>query len=225
VTADELEELLTHCPTLFHMAERGSWQSIRTRGLLSTSALLDLYAVEEPRRSQIERERRPAGVEISANGLPDAVIRDQIPMTDAGLRKALPDHMEPSDWYALLNRRVFFWLTGDRLHRLMCAGAYRNREHDVLEVDARSLVEAHRERIRLCPYNSGSTVMKPVARDESTFAGIDDYPYGFWRGKRSKGERAVELAVDYSVPDICDHVRRVLVRRGREIVAITEDYT
>ena len=224
MTEGELEELLSHCPTLFHMAERGSWQSIRHRGLLSTSALLDLYAVKEPRRSQIEQHRRPTEVEISANGLPDAVIRDQIPMTDAGLRKALPNHMEPSDWYALLNRRVFFWLTRGRLHRLMDAAAYRDREHDVLEIDARSLVEAHRECICLCPYNSGSTVMKPVPRDESTFARIDDYPYSFWRGKRSRGERVVELTVDYSVPDIRYHVRRVRVQRGQEVISVIEGH-
>ena len=28
----ELEELISHCPVLYHMAERGSWPSIRDRG-------------------------------------------------------------------------------------------------------------------------------------------------------------------------------------------------
>jgi hypothetical protein len=41
VTEEELEELIADCPTLYHMAQRGSWESVKVRGLLSTSALLD----------------------------------------------------------------------------------------------------------------------------------------------------------------------------------------
>src|SRR5262245_1519796 len=97
------------------MAARGSWQSIRERGLLSTIALLDLYRVEGAERLRIERQRRPLCVPLNAPGLPTAVIRDQIPMNDIGLRRCLPEHMTPGDWYQLLNSRVFFWLTRERL--------------------------------------------------------------------------------------------------------------
>ncbi len=220
MTEEELEEVLDDCPTVFHMAQRGSWPSIQERGLLSTTALLDLYGVQGAEREAIEVRHRPESVEIAADGLPVAVIRDQIPMSDAGLRKALPARLQPSDWYALLNSRVFFWLTEDRLHRLLQAGAYRDEEHDVLEIDARSLVQAHRARVCFCPYNSGSTVMNPVARDERTFARIEDYPYAEWRKKRKRGERVVELTIDYSVPDVSDFVRRVLVKRNTEVVEV-----
>lgn len=220
MTEEELEEVIVDCPTLFHMAQRGSWPAIQERGLLSTTALLDLYGLGGETREKIEIQHRPRSVELSADGLPVAVVRDQIPMSDAGLRRALPPHLKPSDWYAILNSRVFFWLTEDRLHRLLQAGAYRDNEHDVLEIDTRSLIAAHGDRIWLCPYNSGSTVMKPVARDESTFARIEDYPYADWRRKRKRGERVVELTVDYSVPDLADHVRRVLVKRNTEVVDV-----
>ncbi len=191
MTNEELEEVLSDCPTLYHMAQRGSWPAIRERGLLSTTALLDLYGIEGKDREKIEVCHRPNSVEISAARLPSAVIRDQIPMSDKALNKVLPAHLQPSDWYSILNSRVFFWLTEDRLHRLLQAGAYRDHEHDVLEVDTRSLLEAHRARVCFCPYNSGSTVMNPVARDESTFARIEDYPYSEWRRKRKRGERVV----------------------------------
>ena len=222
MTEQELEELIAECPTLYHMAERGSWSSIRKRGLLSTSALLDAYQIRGPDRGRIERMHRPQSVRIKVDGLPHAVIRDQIPMSDSGLRRCLPAHMNPSDWYQLLNSKVFFWLTEQRLERLTCAKAYRSREHDVLEVDTRSLIEAHRARIWLCPINSGATQPFPRARDESYFARIDDYPYSYWRRKRRKGERVVELAVDYSVPDIGIHVRRVVAKKGTGIVSATE---
>ena len=222
MTDQELEELIGDSPTLYHMAERGSWESIRERGLLSTSALLDLYEVRNPLRSQIEAQHRPSSVEISNENLPQAIIRDQIPMSDEGLRRCLPEYLLPSDWYRLLNSKVFFWLSEDRLHRLTSARAYRNRQHDVLEVDTRSLVEAHWKRIWLCPMNSGCTKPMPHRRDETIFARIENYPYSHWRRKRPRGERAVELAVDYAVEDIGAHVRRVAIMRGRDVVSVIE---
>jgi hypothetical protein len=221
VTEEELEELIADCPTLYHMAERGSWASIKGRGLLSTSALLDLYSIQEPQRSAIEKQHRPNSVELREDGLPTATIRDQIPMSDTGLERCLPGHLTPSDWYELLNAKVFFWLTEDRLHRLTAAKAYRDREHDVLEVDTRSLIEAHRNAIWLCPINSGCTKPMPHPR-EATFVRISDYPYEHWRRRRAKGERVVELAVDHSVPDIRVHVRRVVLKRGDIVIRIVE---
>lgn len=217
MTECELEELLKDCPTLYHMAERGAWPSIQEYGLLSTTALLDLYEKHGLERDRIEKQHRPSSIAIDAPDLPGAVVRDQIPMSDSGLKRCLPDRLSPADWYEILNRKVFFWLTEDRLHRLTGAKAYRNVEHDVLEVDARSLVEAHRDKVWLCPINSGCTKPMPRKRDESVFARIPEYPYSDWRKKRKAGERAVELAVDYSVPDIRDHVRRVVVKRGSEV--------
>lgn len=216
VTSDELQELLSECPTLYHMAEHGSWQSIRKHGLLSTSALLDLYEVKGARRVQVEERRRPTGVTLDHPTLPRAIVRDQIPMDDIGLQRCLPGHMTPFDWYRLLNKKVFFWLTRDRLRRLLNAGAYRNKIHDVVEVDARTLVEAYYDKIWLCPINSGCTKPMPHARDENSFKRIPDYPYAMWRAKRKKGERVVELAVDHGVPNIRDFVKRVAQMQGDE---------
>ena len=222
VTEREVQELIAHSPNLYHMAERGSWPSIRENGLLSTTALLDLYSVTGETREKIERCHRPSCVQLSGNNLPRAVIRDQIPMRDSDLRKCLPDHMRPSDWYQILNKKVFFWLTESRLQKLTCARAYRNREHEVLIIDSCSLIEAHWAAIWLCAINSGCT--RPFARwrDESIFSRIEEYPYSQWRRARGRGERVVELAIDYAVPDICDHVRSVVVMKGRETISVVE---
>jgi dipeptidyl aminopeptidase/acylaminoacyl peptidase len=222
VNEAELEELINICPTLYHMAERGSWGSIKQYGLFSTSALLDHYDVQRPKRTEIESRHRPRSVEVVGEGLPRAIVRDQIPMSDAGLRRALPDHLSPSDWYELLNTKAFFWLSEKRLHKLTNAKAYRNREHDVLEVDTRSLIYAHRDSIWLCPINSGCTKPMPHPRDETIFARISDYPYFHWRERRSRRECVVELAVEHSVKDIRDHVTRVIVKRGLEVLGVIE---
>jgi hypothetical protein len=220
VTEAELEELLTDCPTLYHMAEDGSWLSIQERGLLSTTALLDLYGVMGADRVEIEERRRPASVPLERAGLPPAAVRDQLPMDDVGLRRCLPPHLAPADWYRLLNQKAFFWLTRDRLVRLLKAGPYRDRPHTVIEVSARAIVEAHRERIWFCPMNSGCTKPYPHPRDEQTFRRIPDYPYSYWRKRRQRGERVVELAIDHSVPDIAEFVTRVVRMQGSQELAM-----
>jgi hypothetical protein len=214
----ELEELLNDCPTLYHMAEHGSWPSIRDLGLLSTTALLDLYEVKGQQRSRIENERRSTRVPLTHPKLPQVFIRDQIPMDDRGLLRCLPADLTPGDWYRLLNRKVFFWLTKDRLLRLLNAGAYKADAHDVLEIDSRALVSAHKKEIWFSPMNSGCTKPMPHPRDRSTFLKIDDYPYSAWRKKRKAGERVVELAVEYSVPNVKAFVTRVSEMKGGKIL-------
>jgi hypothetical protein len=121
----------------------------------------------------------------------------------------------------MLNARVFFWLTRERLLRLLRAGSYAEQEHDVLEVDCGSLVEAYRAQITLCPMNSGCTKPFPHPRGLDTFKGIEAYSYDHWRRKgRKRGERVVELSVLHSVPDIARFVRRVTVMQGETIKAV-----
>jgi len=213
LTEAELAELIQDCPTLYHMAERGSWPSIREYGLLSTSALLDLYDVQGVEREAIEGRRRPEGVTVEHPALRPVVIRDQKPMDDAGLRMCLLDGLSPEDWYRCLNRRVYFWLTRERLLRLLNARPYRVAEHDVLELDTATLIAAYRPAITLSPINSGTTKPFPSTaskRGRATFLPIADYPYSQWRANgRKPGERVVELTVDYGIPDIARFVRRV----------------
>jgi len=205
----DLEELILDCPILYHAASQGSWRSIRDHGLMSTSALLDRYEIQGKQRKDIEESRRPAEILISHDNLPNATIRDQLPMDDLGLRRCLPEYLNPSDWYKILNQKVFFWLSKDRLNRLLAAEAYQTKIHDVIEVDTRRLIEAYHNQIWLCPINSGYTKYVPAPRDEHTFKRIKDYPYQSWRQNRKAGDRVVELAIDYSVPDISDFVLQV----------------
>jgi hypothetical protein len=75
------EYLATRWPRLFHMAEADSWASIQQHGLLSTTALLDLYEVTGPERDVIESVRRPESVRIEHPIHGTAWIRDNKPIT------------------------------------------------------------------------------------------------------------------------------------------------
>jgi hypothetical protein len=212
VTEQELTEFLQKSPKFYHMAEFESWPSIKARGLLSTTAILDLYGVDGEERRTIEEARRSESVILEHDTLPQITIRDQLPMSDEALQKCLLDGLKPIDWYLLLNQRVFFWPSKERLLRLLGARAYRNRKHDILEVDATALVEGYRGSITLSPINSGSTLFSPRLRGKGTFSRIPDYPYS----QRPPANRVAEIAIDHSVPDVSKYVTRVLEMKGAE---------
>lgn len=196
----ELERLISRYPTLYHMAEDGSWESIWRHGLLSTSALLDRFEIEGEERLAIESAHRPEIVRVEHPEHGVALVRDNKPMQEKSLERCLYG-MTPREWYEHLNRRVFFWVERERLLKLLGARAYRDRPHLVLEVDAAALLERHAERASLSPINSGATfALGPAPRGPDTFRRVADHP---------EDEPIVELSVEYSVPDIAALTLRV----------------
>ncbi len=148
-----VEDLVATYPLVCHMAEAGAWDSICKLGLLSTSALLDLYQVPPEIRYPIECEPRKESVVLRHDGLPDVVIRDQKVLRESTLRKVLID-MTPGEWCRLLNSKVFFWVDEARLDRLLIGKPYRDRAHDVITIDTAELVRLYCPRISLTPYVS-----------------------------------------------------------------------
>lgn len=147
-----LEQLSEHYPRLYHMAWPCSWSSIQKQGLLSTRSLVELYKLDSQKGKEILRQHRPSWVQISCEGLENATIRDQKPMNDKGVRRALGDK-NPSLWYELLNSMVFLWPTMERLKTMMRAKSYTGMSHDLLVIDNAKLVERHCNEIRLSPIN------------------------------------------------------------------------
>lgn len=208
----DAETLIKNHPRLYHMADKDAWPSIQRHGLLSTTALLDLFEVKGREREALESAHRPESVRITHPKHGRAVVRDQKPMSDSGLLRCLSG-VTPTEWYRILNRRTFFWLTEERLQRLLGAGAYRAEAHCVLTVDTRALVTEHHNQIALSPINSGCTKPMPHPRGKECFLRIKDYAYDNWLKKRHKKDPIVEVAVDYSVPNIASMVLRVEIRK------------
>ena len=196
------QQLWEKYPQMFHMAEAGSWPSIRRHGLLSTSALLDLFEVPRKERIAIETRRRPKSVPLKHPVYGRAVIRDQKPLSEKRLAACLHGGITVSQWLLLLNRRVFFWLEETRLDTLRGAQAYRAQRQVVLTVDTRGLVEAHAARILLTHMNTGAT--RPFAHDRGrdTFCTIGKYAF-------KERRRVVELTVARQVRDIKKYVLKV----------------
>ncbi|MGH7233614.1 MAG: DUF7002 family protein [Nitrospiraceae bacterium] len=195
---------------IYHLAEAANWPSIRRVGLLSATALLDLAGVRGDQRDRIECFQR-----IERMELPNGVhVRDQKPMPVNALKKCLVG-MTPSEWYELINSKVFFWLDVDRLNRQR--GACEPWPQVVLEVDTERLLTRHAKRIALSPINTGNARRRPAKRGRCTFV-----PYRVWvkSGWSTETEgletpvcrrrhQPVELTVADAIPDIMSVVVRV----------------
>jgi len=213
------EEFAEHYPKLYHMAEMGSWDSILANGLLSTTALLDLFEITGDLRDAIELRHRPESVPIIHPAHGHATIRDQKPMRESALKACLTD-MTPRQWYRFLNGRVFFWVTAERVRALLNARAYRDQRHTVITIDTRTFVDRHANRILLSPINSGSTIYKPVERGTGTFRPFGEYPFDERRNARGLANAIAEVAVEYAVHDIRDLALKVELRQRDRILDV-----
>jgi hypothetical protein len=200
-------ELAKRYPRLFHMAADAAWPAIRLHGLLSTSALLDLFEIHGDQRDAIESARRPDSVDIGHQAQGQAVIRDNKPLLENRLAGCLTDGLTPAEWYRILNSRVFFWPTVARLETLLAA--YRDSPQLVLVVHTDRLVAAHCDQITLSTINSGATRPIAVARGASTFTPIATFDFDGRRRRVGTANAVAEVAVDYAVPQIVDMIERV----------------
>lgn len=192
-------ELAAVRPQLFHMAEPEAAGSILARGLLSTSAALDLHGVTGEARAALERTRRPGMTWLDHPEHGRFPVRDQHPMTDAALRRCLDGGLEPADWYALLNARAFLWADPDRLERMLRTPAYRANAYVVFAVDTLSFAEAHADRLEVSFINTGSTIRKAARRGRKSFVALADLA-------RRDVRRVAEVTVLGGTPDFARHV-------------------
>jgi hypothetical protein len=201
------------------MAESDTWPSIKKRGLMSTSAVLDHFGIKGRERSLIEAAHRPEKISLGVEGS-RVVLRDQKPMEPQRLQQGLIDGTTVSEWYKLINGKVFFWAEESRLLRLLNARHYRDLTHDVLTINTASLVKKYENAIWLSHMNSGNTLPVPHPRGMDLFKKISAYPVNK-RGNRPAKE-VVELVVDYGVPDIAAHVTAIRRMKGSTVLEVQE---
>ena len=181
---------------VYHLAEESNWPAIKEHGLLPADALISNALSSGPAEFRLKRAQRP-----QHTVLPTGVhIRDQKPMPTTALASCLVG-LTPSEWYALVNAHVFFWLEPDRLNRQRAAcGA---RPQVVAVVHTAALLEQFAHVTFLTPFNIGYALRKPARRCEATLV-----PYNVWSSSgwltetqatgsrpRSRTHRPAELLV------------------------------
>jgi hypothetical protein len=186
------------------------WPSIRDRGLLSVTAMLDAFCVHSDDRAVFESAQRTRTMDIFPGGEHVIALPDQRDMPADRLTKALTDGTTPEQWYRLISGKVFFWPEESRLSRWLGNRAHRRVAHDVVIIDTQRLVDLHLERLWLCHMNSSNTLPTPHARGVDIFQRVSTYP---------ALQPVVEVAVDYSVPDLVDCVIALRRIEGKAVLA------
>ncbi len=200
------EALAAIKPRLFHVTTPGAWDRIATQGLLSTFGLLGLHGVDAQRREALIAHRRPTEVALEHPVHGQAVLNDNLPLSEKALAGCLDDGLSPADWLRMLNQRVFFWVDENGLNRLLGAKMNRDRARDVLVFDTLSLARATVDRMELSPINSGATIRRPARRGLGTFTPLGAMDYAGWRRRRGGRDSIVEVVVRDAVPDIARHL-------------------
>lgn len=190
------------------MADPRNIGGILSRGLLSTTELLNLYGIDGNRRDAIESAHRNATVSINSPAFGICYIRDQRPMSASRVAASLQD-ATPAEFFRFLNGQVFFWPSEERLSRMNGARAYQGMPQVVLIVRTEPIVGAYLNAIRISPINSGCTT--PYAHDRSIamFESITDFEWE--KRKRPRKYRVAELTISDSVSDVWNYVARVEV--------------
>lgn len=191
---------------VYHIAEADNWRSIERDGLLSAQALVERAGAGPQDRAVVETHR-PARAVLSDG----TVIRDQSPMPPAALAPCLRG-LTPTQWYRLLNGKVFFWFDEDRVARHL--RACRRTAQVVLSIDAEALLARHAARASVAPFNTGNARRKPAVRGLATFVPWMAWQASGWRlecdglgtSLRPRSHKPAELTIDRAVPDILDVV-------------------
>lgn len=195
---------------IYHMAEATNWHAIQRDGLHSASTLLARASISNEEREQLEKQQR-----LTHTELPGGVhIRDQRPMPQTALTACLIG-MSPSEWYALINAHIFFWLDPARLNRQRAA--CEPRPQVVLTVDASKLIDAYAEKIAVTPINTGNARRRPARRGAATFVPYAAWATNAWTSEaaslrtplRPSSHHPVEVTVAGSIPDIMQFVIEV----------------
>ena len=192
---------------VYHLVEASNWPSVQRHGLLSAYELMRLAGLPQAVQKRVSTTQRLQHTMLSDQ----LAIRDQAPMPADALQKCLVG-MSPAQWYALLNRLVFFWCDRDRLNRQL--GACNGRAQIVLTVDTKQLLARHARHVALTPFNTGNARRKPAIRGQATFVPYSTWVESAWRseaemlGIRERPSRhaPVELTVADAVRDVAQFI-------------------
>jgi hypothetical protein len=164
-----LAALAARHPCLVHLTDTRSVPLILRHGLLSAEALCDRHGISGARREALLRRHRASFEPIA----PGVVLRDQR-MPDRALARCLPTDVDPTDWRAAINARIFLWADRRALRRLLHANP--DRAQSLLVFDTAMLLSAHGQRAETSPINSGACGPAYAPRGPATFLPAAQFP-------------------------------------------------
>jgi hypothetical protein len=174
-------------PKLYHLTFAANLPSIREHGLLSARDLADRYSFSEEDRAATLGSRRLCNQDLHGITLRDQQAASESKMKTCLVRISIPE------WLALLNSKIFFFVTEDKAMRM--AEAYSDYANLLLAVDTKTLLTRHGEEATLCRIVSGS-FLHPRPRGRDSFIPLATYSY------KNKRDTPAELTISTPIPDI-----------------------
>lgn len=171
----EKQALINSIPYIYHLTDRNNLRFVKTEGVLySTLTLIERSTTLN--KDELSTIRRDGHTVLNVNGV-KVSIRDQRPL-NAALNKCLEGNCTREDYIRLLNSRVFFWATLERLQ--IHFKRYEDENPIILRIETVVALELN-PHVQLCRLNSGATRPshhlggKAPSRGFDTFKTLDDF--------------------------------------------------
>lgn len=173
----DIDKFLELRPKLYHLTHKDNLESIKeSNKIYSTDYIVKKSGITEP--ESFLKTRRVKLKKVNFNGS-EIYIRDQIPLHPSMINKAMDGTCTPGEYIYLLNKKVFFWPTKDRLERHY--NTYKDQNPVILILDTKEIYDLNKERVKFCRLNSGALRAnfyhggKPPPRGLNTFKSPEDY--------------------------------------------------
>jgi len=174
----DIQEFISKREFLYHLTDiRNLPLILRDHQLRSTISIVEDSGMLQNEITSFIRSRRATHGQILINE-ETFYIRDQRPISTTNLQKCLTPGYDVGDFIKLLNSRVFFWPTIQRLDTHY--QRYKNENPVIIKVRTNELFEIN-DNPEFCRLNSGATRSNsylggaPPMRGDGTFLGADLY--------------------------------------------------
>jgi len=168
----DLKEFIEARPYLYHLTNRKNLDIIfDERRMLSTKTIAHTV-FDKKKAKEFLRTRRPAHETVTLNKR-TLHIRDQKPVIVTVLSKSLTDG-DSGDFIELLNKRVFWWPTLNRLNRHY--NVYAAEKPVILRVETAEMLKLN-PKPEFCHLNSGATRCHPAHGGHAPLRGSNSFLY------------------------------------------------
>lgn len=167
----EINNFIKKRPYLFHLTSKDNIKNIiSTKKLYSTKCIVETTECPEP--NKILKEKRMEHKIIKHNDI-TYMLRDQKPISEKLLKGCLEEGMTFEQYYEMLNERVFWWPTIDRLTRHY--SRYESEKPKIIRVSTESVYKLNKSKIEFSHLNSGALRANPYLKGKSPKRGYNTF--------------------------------------------------